>query len=139
MNYEKIETKLNEVKKKFKKNQESWIKIPGFWNYEISTLGRIKSLSTVEKRKCPRSGVMKKYIRKEAILKPLYTGPNRRWVSARISVKQGVHKQVSLAKLLLSSFLGIKLEKLPHSVYYINNDSHEVSLHNLTFVRANKK
>jgi len=139
MNYEKIESRLNEVKKKFKKNQESWVKIPGFWNYEISTLGRIKSLSTVEKRKCPRSGIMKKYIRKEAILKPLFTGPNRRWVSARISVKQGIHKQVSLAKLLLSSFLNMKLEKLPHSVYFINNDSHSVALHNLTFIRANKK
>jgi len=139
MNYEKIESRLNEVKKKFKKNQESWVKIPGFWNYEISTFGRIKSLSTVEKRKCPRSGIMKKYIRKEAILKPLFTGPNRRWVSARISVKQGEHRQFSLAKLMMTSFLGIKLEKLPHGVYFINNDSHEVSLHNLTFVRANKK
>lgn len=28
MNYEKIETKLNEVKKKFKKKTESWVKIP---------------------------------------------------------------------------------------------------------------
>lgn len=139
MNYEKLETKLNEVKKKFKKNQESWVKIPGFWNYEISNFGRLLSLETIEKRHCPKTGVMRKYIRKEALLKPLFTGPNRKWVSARISVKQGIHKQVSLAKLMLSSFLNMKLEKLPHSVYFVNNDSHDVSLHNLTFIRANKK
>ena len=111
----------------------------GFWKYEISTLGRIKSLETIEKRKCPKTGVMRKYIRKETILKPLFTGEDRRWVSARISVKQGIHKQVSVAKLLLSSFLGIKLEKLPHSVYYKNGNSHDCSLHNLTFIYSNKK
>lgn len=93
----------------------------------------------MEKRKCPRTGELRKYIRKEAILKPLYIGPGRKWTSAKLSLKQGEHKQVSLAKLMLSAFLGIKLEKLPHSVYFINGNSHDVNLFNLTFIYKNKE
>lgn len=139
MNYKKLEKKLNELKEKFKSDEESWIKISGFENYEISTFGRIKSLPTIETRKCPKTGVMKKYIRKEAILKPLFTGIDQRWVAARLVIKKNTYKQYSLAKLLLSSFLGIKIEKLPRSIYFINGNSHEVNLFNLTFIYKNKK
>jgi len=105
----------------------------GFWKYEVSTFGRIKSLRTVERRACPRTGVIKPYVRKETILRPLYSGIDKRWVGAKLSVKKGIHKQVSVAKLMLSAFLGIKMEDLPHSVYFKNKDSHDLRLHNLTF------
>lgn len=139
MNYGKLEKKLNELKEKFKADEEAWIKIPKFWNYEISTFGRIKSLETIEKRACPKTGKMMKYIRKESILKPLYIGPGRKWTAAKISLKQGEHRQFSLAKLLLSTFLNIPINKLPHSIYFIDCDSHNVKLHNLTFIYMNKE
>jgi len=139
MKFETLEKKLDELKEKYKADEEVWIKIPNFWNYEISTSGRIKSLETLEKRKCPKTGVMRKYIRKEAILKPLYIGIDQRWVGAKLSVKQGEHRQFSVAKLLLSTFLNIPINKLPHSIYFIDCDSHNVKLHNLTFIYANKE
>ena len=137
MNYEKLESRLNELKEKYKADEEIWIKLPKFWNYEISTFGRIKSLETIEKRKCPKTGKIKNFIRKEAILKPLYIGKNRRWTAAKLSVKKSVHKQVSVAKLLLGALLNIPINKLPHSIYFLDWDSHNVNLHNLTFIRKN--
>lgn len=138
MNYKKLEKKLNELKEKFKENEESWIKISGFENYEISTFGRIKSLPTIETRKFFKTGILKAFVKKELILKPLYVGIDRKWVAARLVIKKNTYKQYSLAKLLLSSFLGIKIEKLPRSIYFINGDSHEVNLFNLTFIYMNK-
>lgn len=135
--YEKIEKKLDRLKKKIQADEEVWMKLPNFWEYEISSFGRIKSLETIEKRACPKTGKILDYVRKEAFLKPLFTGPNRRWVSAKLSLKKGEHRQFSLAKLLLSTFLKVPLKELPHSVFFINWDSHDVRLHNLTFIRKN--
>lgn len=75
---------------------------------------------------------MRDYIRKERILKPLYIGIDRRWVAAKLSVKQGKHRQLSVAKLLLSAALKIHVDKLPHSVWFIDQNSKNVILDNLT-------
>lgn len=133
----KLEKKLEKAKKKIK--DEVWKKLPDFDGYEVSSEGKIRSLSKVYYRTAPTKpdpNKLIRYERKPKELIPLYTGIDRRWTQIRLrNRKQGSYIQLSLAKLVISAFLNVSFFKLPRFIYFINWDSHDCSLNNLTFDR----
>ena len=135
MKLETLEAKLKEVQNSIPKNEEVFIPIPEFKNYEVSNFGRVRSIGFYVKKAVPRNqNKITKYFYKPCVLKPLKAGENGRWRAYRLVPKQGEWKQVSIQKLMLSSFLKIKLNKLPRIVYKINKyDFDDNSIYNLSF------
>lgn len=135
MKLEKLEEKLDYLKKLIKEDEEIFKKIKGFKNYEVSNMGRVRSLDKKIFKLSPRGGKKTKYVYKGKILTPLFTGPDRRWVQVRLTNEKNSWRQLSIVKLMISTFLNISIDKLPHSLYCLDLNSKNINLHNLTFIR----
>lgn len=137
MDINELEKRLDEAKKQFINHEFKECK--DFPGYEISIHGQVKSLAKVIKKPCPRN-VKKKwnYFFKEKILQHLHTGIDRRWTTVILSTPER-RKQISVAKLMISTFLDISLEDLPRQIFFIDGDSTNIVLNNLTFIRKKKK
>ena len=135
---------LEEMKKELeslqKKKKEIWKVIPEFPNYEASNYGRVRSKGFTVYRPAPTGdkNVVFPAIYKGKILSPLKTGIGQQWVAYRIIQKQGVYKQISAQKLMLSAFLNVPLSELPRHVYKIDKTIDDISLRNTTFVHRKK-
>jgi len=135
MTLKELEEKLQELQRSIPEDQEVYIKAKDFDYYLISSYGNVKSLPRAVYRKRPRGKKFGKYIYKGKILTPLYTGKDHRWLQVRLTGEKNEWRQVSIAKLMISSFMDIPFDELPHGVYFLNLDSSDLRFHNLTFIR----
>lgn len=137
MNYKYFEQKLKRAVKKYQ--EERFVPIKDFSGYEISNLGKVVSLPKEIYMPAPRNDSrIVKYTRKQKFLKPLKCGPNQKWLQVRLTISTGKWKQVSIAKLMVSSFLKISLNDLPKEIYLIDRNTKNINLNNLTFFKPKK-
>lgn len=131
-----LEALLNEAKEKYK--EQIFLQCKSFPKYLVDNYGHVKSPCRIINRKCP-SNVEKKYdyVFKEKILKHLHTGIDQRWTTV-ILIKDEINSrhQVSVAKLIASTFLDIEITELPRQIYFIDGDPKNLTLHNLSFFRT---
>lgn len=136
MKLETLEKKLDALKNIMPKEKEIFVKIKGWENYLISNFGTVKSLDKPIYKVRPRNMNMNgTYVYKGKTLSPLFAGPSRRWAQVRLTNEKNSWRQLSIVKLMVSSFLNIPIDKLPHSIYCLNCDSKNIHLNNLTFIR----
>jgi hypothetical protein len=133
-----LEDKLIEAKEKY--DGSYWKECLSFPKYRVDIYGHVKNPAHVERRRCPRNRHRKaNYFVKEKILKHLHSGLDQKWTTVRIKDKNDKLIQVSVAKLMVSSFLEIEIDKLPRQIYFIDCDTKNLSLANLTFIRSKKE
>ncbi len=120
MTLEKLEKRLNSIKEMFGENEpfEVFIKVKEFPNYLVSNFGRVKVLEHSIVKKTPRGDTEAKYTYKSKIMKPLYAGPSRKWTQVRMFTGKGKWRQLSVMKVMISAFLNIPINELPHSIYF---------------------
>ena len=112
-----------------------------FPRYEVSTYGQVKSPAKVITKKCPRGGDGEySYFIKEKFLQHLHTGIDQRWTTVLL-IKDELdgrrsRNQISIAKLIISTFLNIEIKELPRQIYFIDGDPKNITLHNLSFFRS---
>lgn len=130
-----LEALLNEAKRNNK--EQIWKECKSFPKYMVDNYGHVKSLCRIVNRKCPsKTDIKYNYFFKEKILKHLHTGIDQRWTTViLIGEKENSRSQVSVAKLMVSSFLDIDLKDLPRQIYFIDGDSKNLALQNLSFFR----
>lgn len=138
MKLQTLEKKLMKLKNEIL-NEEIFIPIKGWKNYLISNFGTVKSLDKKVIKKCPRSEKQVKYVYKGKILKPLLAGIDGRWKQVRLTNEKNEWRQLSIVKLMISSFLKIHIDDLPHSIYFINGNTEDINLNNLTFFMPHRK
>ena len=102
--------------------KEVWKSIPNYEGlYEVSSLGRVKSLGNDRTRK-------------EKILKPFVTGKYRNYYTLELS-KDGIKKTFKVHHLVVLSFLNYIRDKNKDLVIdHINNDQSDNRLENLQII-----
>jgi histidyl-tRNA synthetase len=130
-----LEALLDEAKRNNK--EQIWKECKSFPKYMIDNYGHVKSLCRVVNKICPAKTDRKyDYVFKEKILKHLHTGIDQRWTTVvLIGEKENSRHQLSVAKLIVSTFLDIDLKDLPRQIYFIDGDSKNIVLQNLSFFR----
>lgn len=137
MNLNELETKLDEVKQSISRDEEIFLEIRGFNGYEISNWGTVKSADKFISRKWRGNpNKLSEYIFHGRILTPLRTGIDRNWRQVRLTTAPNQYKQVSINKLMLSTFLDIPLEEVPNKVFNLDITSRKINLHDLTFIKS---
>ena len=130
-----LEKKLQKIKKETKEN--TWKSCFGFDGYEINEMGVVKRKEKTISRLKPRgkNGEVQNFYYKEKIMRPLCVGVDQRWKGIKLNVEYNKPKQMSLAKLLASAFLEIDPKILPKFIFFLDGDSNNVILSNLTFLK----
>ena len=104
---------------------ERWVPVRGYeGSYEVSTLGRIKSLERVVKQGTPYA-----YTRKARIMLP--RRKNNGYLQVRLS-KHGKCKSMTVHRIVMESFVGPSTLQVNH----INEDKEDNRLENLEYVTA---
>lgn len=112
---------------------EIWKEIPSFENYEVSNLGRVKSLSRLVIRKNGRYYYTKDRILKQA--KSKHTNTFSLYVVLPIATR--VYKNITVAQLVLTTFCGNKLDN--EIIHHVNLCSHDNRLSNLRYTSIREK
>lgn len=128
-----FQKKLKRVKKK-NKDEEKWVKAYGFPYYQVSSLGNVRRKQKIYYKKAPYTQKICRNVLKARFLTPLHCGIDGNWLAIRFFVQKNKWKQLSLAKVIVSSFLKIDIEELPHSIFYIDGDTSNVNIENLSFL-----
>ena len=128
-----FDKRLKRVKKRIQ-NQEKWVKVYGFPDYQVSSLGRVRCKRKVYYKKSPFSEKICKNVLKPHFLAPLYCGYGAKWPAIRFSIGKNQWKQYSLAKVIVASFLKMDMDILPHSIFYIDRNPYNSDIQNLSFM-----
>lgn len=131
-----LEELLNEAKEKYK--AQIFLRCRSFPKYLVDNYGHVKSPAKVIQRKCPRDqNKLYNYFIKEKILHHLHTGVDQRWTTVILIKDDNYSKhQVSVAKLIASTFLNIEIKDLPRQIYFIDGNPKNLTLFNLSFFRS---
>jgi hypothetical protein len=107
---------------------ETWKPVPGFHNYEASSLGRVRSLTRTVR--CVRHGHEGTRVRRGVVLKPT---PNKGYLVVKLAndsriVTYGVHQVVAMAfhgacpsGLVVDHINTVKTDNRPENLEYVTN------------------
>ena len=104
-------------------HDEEWRRVPGWKHYEVSNLGRVRSLD--------RIAICGTYERRHRgrVLRTRFNGRSRGQVGVTLT-EDGVRFHCSVRRLVAAAFLSMPLDS-SEFVYHINGDNRDCALDNL--------